>query len=192
MTPENVRYCAEVALYTKIHAIRLMQAGNDAGDLAAVFLNLFFAKDFDRESLATPEDAENLLVFVASGYDPAWQSQHRFQEPPPGPDFRFDAHDALLDLSKTCWLWRIVEHLKGCDAESAELAAYRFLRLRERVRSLSFPVRVLKRHGTDLVRTLCRFVADHSKSERIQRDDRPYIAPRRRTARRPGFRGLGF
>ncbi|MCW5867458.1 MAG: hypothetical protein KIS61_09365 [Candidatus Eremiobacteraeota bacterium] len=191
MTPSQVGHCAQVALYTKVHAVRLMEAGEDAADLASIFLDLFHATDFDRNSLATPQDAEDLLTLVASGYQAKWARKHSVGRV--DPLLKFDPQPALLDLSKTVWLWRIVEHLRTGDREGAAGVAYRFIHLREQIRALTRPLKIYRRHGAELVQTLCQFVTDQAKQiERNQRHERPFIAPRRRTTRRPGFRGLGF
>lgn len=193
MTPDQIEHCAQVALYTKVHDVRLMQAGADADDLAALFLDIFHARDFNRESLSTPEDAEALLVLVESGYKPAWARWRNNREGVPDPTIELDLPAALPDLTKTAWLWRIMDQLRADRPQWAGQEAYRFLCLREKVRALTRPVRVQRRHGDQLVATLCDFITDEAKKiERKRHHERPYLAPRRRTARRPGFRGLGF
>lgn len=192
MTPDQIEHCAQVALYTKFHAVRLMQAGEDAADLAALFLDIFHARDFSRESLATAEDAEALLVLVESGYQPVWARRCSNREVP-DPTIELNLIAALPDLTKTAWLWRIMDQLRADKLQWAGQEAYRFLSLREKIRAFTRPVRVQRRHGDQLVAALCDFITDEAKKiERKRHHERPYLAPRRRTARRPGFRGLGF
>lgn len=193
MTPEQVRYSAQVVLYTRFLAVRMMQAGGEREALAEVFLDLFNGRNFSPVHLSNGQDVEDFLVLVASGYDPRWAKWRQNREQWPDPMQTFDQYAALVDLCKTAWLGRIDAALRWGRRTEAELAGIRFLRLRERIRSFSRPLAVQWTHATLLVDTLCNFIDTLAqKSERNQRYEPPYIAPRRRLTSRPGFRGLGF
>lgn len=195
MTPEQVKYCARVALYTKFLAVRLMNAGESGPDLGSLFLDLFHGEAFREESLSSAQDAEDLMVLVESGCDPHWQYLRLCQEHLPDSSRRVCIHSALLDLTKSAWLWRVVRRLEyGFPADAAE-AATRFLFLRERIHAFVKPLRIHRNDGERLVQALCQFVFQRNKQrERTYYHAKPpdrlnYQRAKPRLRRR---RGLGL
>lgn len=194
MTPDQIRYCAYVALHSKVLAVRLLQAGDNAEDLATLLLELLLARDDIRPAQATPQDAEDLLTLVAAGADPGWSHQRRYQPLSPDLALRVEPNEALLDLVKTSWVWRIAECLRDGELERAGTVATRFLVLRERIRALSPPARVSRQDGARLVSILCEFAAESGRSRQKpqQRGQLLYFPTDRRATRRRTLRGAGL
>ena len=130
-TPLQVRHAAEVALHTKLIAVRLMTCDRrDQVELAQLFLDIFQGKSWDAigDSCATREDGVDLLCLVTSGYSPAWAARFPFQTVP-AQDFDLDS--ALDDCTKTSWAVRLCGLILDGSGAFAQLTAYRFLQLRE-------------------------------------------------------------
>lgn len=184
MTASQIRYLALVCLHTKFHAVRLMQAGPDAIEMAQVFLEIFYP--IQKAEPATCQDAEDLLVLVESGYDQGWSRRFASRGCARQSD-KFKPYEALRDLSKTTWFERVLDQVASGRADAAERAVFRFLWLRERIVAFSQMAPVELSQARLMVAILREFLSTNAASNernRIDAKSSPLPPPRRRRTRR--------
>lgn len=189
-TEEQVRYAAAVALHVKVLAHRFMAApADDQVDLVCLFLDLFCSPGAPNPpSYATEANGQTFLDLVAAGYKKRWRRLKPIETLPGA----LDVDEAIAQALKTPHLAEVME-LMRTDRLAADLAAARYLHLREHVFELGQPRVITTADGKrfcDRIEGICREIQQQRQQEEKARGSPLARNPFGPARRRPGWRPL--